>query len=399
MQFRKFLLLPTFIGCFSILSLHLSGQEVRVNDRGEKIIVYQDGSWQYFSDLVQGNHAIYRSTPETASDFPVFGGDVAPMEGPQIDLTEEYVQKIFIRKAQLTRSAAAIAQTRAIKARLQREDIEREYRRLENQTDPEDDLFRLTQNRLKAAQKMESKTDWEAQQARLEAHRAEQKAKSGNYIELLKQEQNKPLPPQAREREVELLAGNFYENLVYLDQSPEILADKKNKRNTDLRACRFAFEGKDQYSGQARRDVQQELLFSHTNEDLRMYLKDKEYLQCNAFLSSIAGGFRFLSLQFTFAYPNAQEAYGFIEKGSFLTIKLIDGQFVNLRAGKTDRGAYDAETGLVTYQVHYAIGVNLMNDLQKSEADTIKIFWSSGYEEYKVYNVDFFIHQMYCLDR
>jgi len=392
MQFRKFLLLLLPILFFSHLSSDLWSQEVRINDKGERIIVYEDGSWQYFSDLVQGSHAIYRDTPEKSEDFPVFEGQVAPMERPFASITEDYAQKIFIRKAQLARAAAEIAEDRSIKAKQQREKIEQEYSL--SQPGENEALLR----RLESARKMESKTRWEAQQAMIESKRADLKTRSGNYIELLKQVQNAPLPPLSSNQETELLSDNFYDQLVYAEATPFVLQQERRQVIEEKKLCRFAFEGVDEYSGQTRRDVQKELLFTHTDEDLRMYLKDKEYLRCDAFLSSVAGGYRFLSLQFTFAYPNAREAYGFIEAGSFLTIKMINGEYINLRSGKMDRGHYDTETELLTYQVHYPVNASLLNVLKKTEIDSVIVFWSSGYEEYQVYNVDFFIHQLVCLE-
>lgn len=362
---------------------------MRVNDKGERIIVYEDGSWQYFSDLVQGNHAIYRETPTDANDFPVFGGQVTPMEGPLVNITEEYAQRIFIRKAQLAREAVNITQDRAEKAKLQRARIEEEYSEARAAGQAGDRLTKRLQN----ARQTESKTAWEAQQAQTEYQRARQRARGGNYVALLKQEQKRQPPPLRHGQQTEMLSGNFYDNL--LDAS---IGPATPRSEIVRRSCRFAFEGTDEYSGQQRRDLQKERLFTHTDESLRPYLRDKEYLRCDAFLSAIAGGYRFLSLQFTFAYPNAREAYGFIEEGSFLTIKLLNGEFLNLRAGKMDRGRYDTETGLLTYQVHYPIGANLLNILEKNEIDAVMVFWSSGYEEYPVYNVDFFVHQLGCLE-
>ena len=110
------------------------------------------------------------------------------------------------------------------------------------------------------------------------------------------------------------------------------------------------------------------------------------------------GGYRFLSLQFTFAYPNAREAYGFIEKGSYLTIKLLNGDFINLKAGKMDRGSYDLTTDLLTYQVNYPIDRSQIGLLKHSEVDAIRVFWSSGFEEYEVFQLDFFINQLSCLE-
>ena len=145
--------------------------------------------------------------------------------------------------------------------------------------------------------------------------------------------------------------------------------------------------------------MQQQVLFTYTDERLRPYLKDKEYLRCEGFLTSIGGGFRYLTLVFTFAYPNAREAYGFIEKGSVLTIKMLNGNFVNLFSGKMDRGSYNTKTQLLTYRVHYPIDRGQLGLLEKDEVDAFRVFWSSGYEEYEVFQLDFFQSQLDCLEQ
>ena len=105
-----------------------------------------------------------------------------------------------------------------------------------------------------------------------------------------------------------------------------------------------------------------------------------------------------MTLEFTFAYPNAREAYGFIEKGSYLMVKMLNNQFITLFSGKMDRGTYDTKTELLTYSVHYPIDQAQLNLLSRSEVDQVVVSWSSGYEEYEVYELGFFINQIACLD-
>ncbi|MEL7121964.1 MAG: hypothetical protein AAFO07_21125, partial [Bacteroidota bacterium] len=163
-------------------------------------------------------------------------------------------------------------------------------------------------------------------------------------------------------------------------------------------ACSYTFRGMDPIYNQYRRDLKEEQLFTYTDDRLRVYMKDKEYLKCNAFMTSV-GGYRFLSLRFSFAYPNAREAYGFIEKGSVLILKLLNGGFIKLQSGKMAKGKYDTQKELLTYEVNYEIGSNVINSLKNHEIDRIIVSWSSGYEEYEVYNLDFFANQLNCLDR
>lgn len=388
------LLLPVF---------YLQAQELRENERGEKIIVYPDGSWQYFGDFASPSpdNADAAAKKETQGNkYPIFVGTVNPLESP-VSVTEEDIFKIAVRRSQLAKDAAGIAEKRAQEATKAREAIEKEYTALKNKPDIDQEDLRQVQVRLDAARRAERETNTEMTRASEEVSRAEKLTEKGNYLSEFKSSQQAKQQQSKLSKTQKLLAAEPFENLIPL--SDNTTADL-NSRKLDLivnppsPSCRMAYEGKDESSGQWRRDVQKQLLFTHTDERLRMFLKDKEYLRCEGFFTSL-GGYRFLTLQFSFAYPNAREAYGFIEKGSTLTIKQLDGNFINLRAGKMDRGSYDTETEILTYRVHYPIDRSQMNLLKDSEVDTILVFWSTGYEEYQVYQLDFFMNQITCLEQ
>lgn len=392
MQCKNFLpLLLTLVILFPA-----AAQELRVNERGEKIIVYPDGTWQYFTSFGVRSDALFdpndspdRTSVEPNSKYPVFTGTVLPMNNVYVN-TEEDARKIFVRRSQIAQEASSIATKRATEAKQHRQNLEKELRDAQNQKAPEETIRQLNL-RLTAARKTEQETAQEVIQAQQEAGKADQMTRKGDYLKALTQVQT----PQSRSNTPptgsEAIEDEFYRNALSLDEAID-------NRSTPSTFCQVAYEGKDETTGQIRRDVQEQLLFTYTDERLRTYLKDKEYLRCEGFLTAM-GGYRFLSLQFTFAYPNAREAYGFIEKGSILIIKFLDGSFVSLPALRMDKGSYDTETELLTYSVHYPLDRSQMNLLRRGEVDSVIMFWSSGYEEYPVYNLNFFANQIGCLEK
>ncbi|MFN7116117.1 MAG: hypothetical protein ACK4TA_04920 [Saprospiraceae bacterium] len=390
MQCKHFLpLVLTFI-----VLLPAVAQEIRVNERGEKIIVNPDGTWQYFTNFGVSSDALFdpQDVPgyqpkETNSKYPVFNGTVLPMNNVYVN-TEEDARKIFIRRAQIAQEAAAVAEKRAIEAKQNRQNLEREWQEAQEQKLNEE-IIRTLNIRLTAARKTEQETAQEVVQARQEAAKADQLTSKGNYLNELVQSSKTRANTQPQNGEA--LDDDFYRNVLLLDEA-------SGRTRTTASTCQIAYEGKDESSGQIRKDVQEQLLFTYTDERLRSYLKDKEYLKCEGFLTGM-GGYRFLSLKFTFAYPNAREAYGFIEQGSILIVKQLDGSFVSLPALRMDKGSYDTETELLTYSVHYPIDRSQLNLLRRGELDSVIMFWSSGYEEYPVYNVNFFANQISCLEK
>ncbi|MCO6487354.1 MAG: hypothetical protein J5I98_03000 [Phaeodactylibacter sp.] len=391
MQFRLFFGLLAFV--FGSTALSLSAQPVmRTNEKGERIIVFPDGTTQVFSEF---SGTVDRQAPaEGQEKYPVADIRIAPLEG-NIPVTEEDLRRIAERKSQIARDAARIAQERAEKAALQRSRLEQDYQQALRRNAGSATAEQL-EARLEAARQAEAEANRESRLALNEVNRAETIARRGSYVEdYIRQQELKK--QQAKQYEnLKLTSTASYENLLLEDNNSAFPSAGNPTLSPPATPCQVAYEGKDN-KGRFRRDLQKQLLFSYTDERLRPALKDREYLTCQGYFTQL-GGFRFLTLEFTFAYPNAREAYGFIEKGSYLMVKLLNGQFITLFSGKMDKGTYDTETGLLSYLVHYPIDQGQINLLKNSEADSVIVSWSSGYEEYEIFQLGFFINQIRCLE-
>ena len=391
------LFLSFFFGTFLVFA---NAQELRNNEDGEKIIVWPDGSWQYFSDFGSDDDSTFHTDGKQENSkktYPIYDGTVDALEG-YVSVTEEDILKIAVRKSQLANEAAVIAGERARQAVDMRQRIEKELAKaLEVNTD--DENIRRIKVRLEAAKRTESSTYLEAQEAQSGASHAKGLTEKGIYVDaFLKMQNDKKMQSQISSERREISGINYQSLLPLTDGFDGLSKDNDLILNPPAAPCNIVYDGKDDRTGRSRRDVRQQLLFTYTDDRLRPYLKEKEYLRCEGYLSAIGGGFRYLTLVFTFAYPNAREAYGFIEKGSILTIKQLNGNYVNLFSGKMDRGAYNTKTETLTYRVHYPIDRGQLSLLKTGEVDAIRVFWSSGYEEYEVFQLDFFRTQMDCLE-
>lgn len=398
MQFRKISRLSLLASFIISLPLLSTGQELRTNANGEKIIVYKDGTWQYFSDFGQSApNSPNKKNDNNQRTFPIYDGTIEPLAG-YVSITEEDLLKIAVRKSQIAQEAANIAQERANKAKQARIALEKEF--AQAQGSAEEETVKHIQVRLDAAKRTEQETQREAMAALREASRAAELTEKGNYVKAFTENQTEKKEQTRVAKSRQELSSLPYDDLIPVTDNYGGVNDRNdlilNPPNTP---CNIVYEGKDERTGQWRKDVQKQLLFTHTDERLRPFLKEKEYMRCEGYMTSVGGGFRFLTLQFTFAYPNAREAYGFIEKGSILTVKLLNGDFINLFANKMDKGSYDTEREILTYRVHYPIDRSQIGLLKNSEVDAIRVFWSSGYEEYEVYQLDFFLQQLDCLEQ
>ncbi len=393
MQVIKILLLTFFFG---LLFFHQGwAQEIRENEKGEKIIVYPDGSWQFFN-LLSGDKASgigkdpYGIFSDSSQLYPVFTGLIGPMDNP-MPATEQDAQKIAFRNAQLALEATRIANEMALEAKIKREELESEYQKLISQQAYDPIYAEQLRKRLAAAKEQERQASKDVLNAYETSKKAEDLTNKGNLLEVM--DLNAPpeviealnLPSQEQDE--------FFEKIKWLDVGYLPFEEIKYHKivSPPDKECEFA------HVDSGRKDLKETLLFVHTDERLRPFLKGKDYLRCEAYLSSLDEEMVFLTLQFTFAYPNAREAYGFIEKGSILTVELLSGEKALLRSQVMDGGSYNIAKEELTYNVHYPIDPALINTLKNSEINAFTVFWSSGYERYEAYQVDFFSHQINCL--
>jgi hypothetical protein len=377
--------LTTLLLC-CVFSLVQAQAVIRENARGEKIKVYPDGRMEYFN----GDPYI----PEAGEEFqtyPVFQGYIEPLDG-EITVNQADLFKIAQRRSQLSGTARELAEQRLTEA--QENLIRLQERRRQNSNQPEH--LAIIDKQIAAARRTLEQSRRQLNESQLMAQEDEDLVKKGGFVELFNRDRQESAQNDARSTRIRNAGGQSYAQLIPLSNNTAASSFEDLILHPPHRSCSFAFEGQDMERNAYRRDLKPELLFTYTDERLRPYLQDKEYLHCAAYLSSV-GGYRYLTLNFTFAYPNAQEAYGFIDHNSVLTLKLLNGDVVHLRAGQMDRGKYDTVKQELTYSVYYPIDRSYIGLLKASELDLIRVFWSSGFEEYPIHQMDFFQRQFQCL--
>ncbi len=342
-------------------------QTVRTLANGDKVVVRSDGRMTYFNG---------DPVPDSLR-YPIIKVDIEPLEGGPVRPTEDDVYRIAERRAQLAAAAAEQAARRAKSAEENLAQIKEEQAGLALTAGEEE--RKLLDKRLRLAARIRVESAEEARTAAATAATTRELTGKGTYVQAYNQERRQRRE-QSEKRSAQVVTGRT-----------ELLPASRNGLRRPAgrgrhgggyaagAALRLAFDGPDpELDGRYRRQGERELLFTHTDDRLRPFLKDREYLSCSAFLHS-TGGYRYVTLEFTFAYPNAAEAYGMIEKNSLLTVRLLNGEFVNFRSGTLATGSYNTRTELLTYSVFYPIDRAQLSLLKNSEVDFIRVFWSSGF--------------------
>ncbi len=164
----------------------------------------------------------------------------------------------------------------------------------------------------------------------------------------------------------------------------------------ELFPCRLAMDTIDATTGTHRIGLEQGLIFTDTDPDLRPYFKSKDLITCYGRLSKI-GAYIYFTIDFQIASSHSQGNFGSLESGSLLRLRLLNGKYVSLYNLKTDRGRIDPYSGNTIFSGQYALGKDEIKLLSSSPLDKIRILWGTGYEDYDVYKIDFFIDQLKCL--
>jgi hypothetical protein len=142
--------------------------------------------------------------------------------------------------------------------------------------------------------------------------------------------------------------------------------------------------------------LEPELLFTYTPEEVKKILKGVSYMKGYAFIGK-EPGYTFLQLNLEIASDLALAHYGNLNK-SFMIIKLINGKEIRLINNRFDTGKTDPVKKTTSLSGMYYINKDEEKLLLSSELDKIKLNFVSGYEDYIIYNVDFFTRQLICIN-
>ncbi|MBK8633747.1 MAG: hypothetical protein IPN72_09365 [Saprospiraceae bacterium] len=128
-------------------------------------------------------------------------------------------------------------------------------------------------------------------------------------------------------------------------------------------------------------------LLTYTPDRLKNYYKGRFLLE--VFAELMEG--RQVKFEFIFNSKDIKKGYGIIKKGDFLRIDFIKGQSISLKAVKDVEPRLETYTGNTIYTSVYQVkNKDDYKKLTTSLLDTIGVMWSSGFESYPVYNIDFF---------
>jgi hypothetical protein len=161
--------------------------------------------------------------------------------------------------------------------------------------------------------------------------------------------------------------------------------------------CVYAVNEIDPFTGKRKVALENKFFFGFTHPLLEKHLKGEHYLTCDGYLQQVAG-MKIFNVKFTVDSPNAVDDYGSILEGSRMLVSLLDGTTVTLISAEEDGGKVDRIDKSTTYKTYFVIDAKQEKQLLKSEINQVRMVWSEGFEDYEIYEVDFLMSQLKCLN-
>ncbi|TXF91523.1 hypothetical protein FUA23_02165 [Neolewinella aurantiaca] len=366
-----------------------AGQELRTNSAGEKIIVYPDGSARYFNDLTLIDE---QQKDSAGAAYPVVKVVIEPLSGG-VDPTIADLKAIAERKLQLAREAETLARARATAALNNRVALERdlEAARLAGRAEE----VAALQRRLQLTRQVEADALNERTAAEQRAASANVVVAEGRYVDAYNEARRKeregpaaPKPANRTEKDLKMLFPAAPVFSGFGEAAGRIPVSEPPPCTNNLPAQRM---------GGPRPVTYPTLFFTHTDENLRPFLDGKEYLRATAWTSRDDRGDRYLHVRYTFANPNVLTSYGYLAQNSSLSLHLLNGRHLSLQAAREAVGIIDHGRREVNYDVTYLLPRGAAAELRNQALDYVRVFWSSGFEQYEVYQVEVLRQLMECL--
>ncbi|MEY4936274.1 MAG: hypothetical protein RIS64_2633 [Bacteroidota bacterium] len=175
-------------------------------------------------------------------------------------------------------------------------------------------------------------------------------------------------------------------------------ANKDVMLHPPSRSCAIEFNGKDAFTGQFKKVLKSQLLFTHTEDFMRATMGNKDYITCEVQLSQVQGGYTYLNLIFKIASRDAQRTFGLLDKGSPISFKFINGKTSTFSNTKTDIGILDQSGQFTIYKATCELVGTASKVLKDNELDVIRVAWSAGFEDYEIVNMDVIQDLLKCLE-
>lgn len=177
----------------------------------------------------------------------------------------------------------------------------------------------------------------------------------------------------------------------------DIKLDERSAFDIEREAsCTIVFDGFDEGLDAKRKETGAARLFGYTHPRLRQHFVNKDYIETMASMAKIDKDY-YLVLRLDVASKSASKNYGAILSSERLRLRLIDGSNIYGQPVNNQSGTLEQYTGHTIYNPIIKIHKDDIKRLERIPLDDIGIVWTSGFENYEVYDIDILQNLTKCL--
>lgn len=177
---------------------------------------------------------------------------------------------------------------------------------------------------------------------------------------------------------------------------PELLPDHHSYRAPY--DCQVLFDGLDPTTGDRKKELSFETLFTYTAPHIKPYMPGQDILETQCKLIRFKGGYTYVTVQFQWNANNPQSTYGRLKSNSAIRLYLTDKKSVTLFNNQDSNWHYNPQSGTYFLQATFLLHPRQIKLLKKEAVLRTTVYWERGFEEYPVYALTLFNDQLNCLE-
>ncbi|NNF32951.1 MAG: hypothetical protein HKN68_02520 [Saprospiraceae bacterium] len=347
----------------------LAGQKMYVTHSGQTIQLKANGQWQYVEDNTLDDQGLIAESEIEVDPYEL------PSSAYNISEEEENMYENLKKQLQFF-EADFFVRHLIIKNKIDNDDSDDADKKLEK------DL------------KKKYKTSYELLD-KLSKFNSSDKNKRDKILEEVKEKLVKEFRIDEVQIQPEKIGKTSSKNTVNLKSFT--IDERSSYDIVKEKECELVFNGMDKQLNKKRKEVKSSNWFSYTHPKLLNHFKSNDFLKGEASLMQVDKRF-YINLRLILATRDARRSYGYVAEDAMLRISLINGDRIYLKNQIRSDGNLEAYTGNTVYQCLYQVDKDDIKEIKRTEIDKVGIMWSTGFEEYDVYEVDFLMNQLYCLE-
>ncbi len=326
------------VAAISFYPVDVHGQKVETNERGERIVRFEDGTWRYFEPS--------DSVLVEPSELDKLNQKIATSES-HLDKLQGQIEAIGRRKIELEKAHKNNPYNRQI---LQKEIDSLEEKRQELRFTFESLEFELEEMILRKSS--------------------------------LKSVKDNLPPPNSRNKIDNKWTDRSIYPYTHYSDGEEYSCKLQKSKIPGSEKLRYATTKSD--------------WFHYTPKLLEHEYTTHPYLTGKASVM-FDGDIYYLQLQILIKDTDAAQSYGWIEAKGALFLLTMSGKTIELNTSRESIGQKNQNEGLVRYTMLYPLSPNQLELLSSEQISKLRLVWSSGYEDYNIYDIRFIQKRIKCL--